>query len=131
MLIVQIYVDDIIFGATNHFLCEEFSKLMQEKFEMSMMGELKFFLGLQIKQCNDGIFINQTKYTRDILKNFGMERVKLRKTPTITTTKLIKEENGKPVDEKRFKGMIESLLYLTASRPNILFATFQFSPGTT
>ena len=62
LLIVQIYVDDIIFGATNHCLCEEFSKLMQGDFEMSMMGELKFFLGLQIKQCKDGIFINQTKY---------------------------------------------------------------------
>ena len=61
LLIVQIYVDDIIFGANNHYLYEEFSKLMQGEFEMSMMGELKFFLGLQIKQCKDGIFINQTK----------------------------------------------------------------------
>ena len=67
LLIVQIYIDDIIFGATNHCLCEEFSTLMQGEFEMSMMGELKFFLGLQIKQCKDGIFINQTKYARDIL----------------------------------------------------------------
>ena len=68
LLIVQIYVENIIFGAINHYLCEEFSKLMQGEFEMSMMGELKFFLGLQIKQCKDGIFIDQTKYTRDILK---------------------------------------------------------------
>ena len=70
LLIVQIYVDDIIFGATNHYLCEEFSKLMQGEFEMSMMSELKFFLRLQIKQCKDGIFINQTKYTKDIPKKF-------------------------------------------------------------
>ena len=96
LLIVQIYVDDIIFGATNYCLCEEFSKLMQGKFEMSMMEELKFFLGLQIKQGKDGIFINQTKYARDILKKFGMDEVKSSKTPMSTTTKLNKDENGKP-----------------------------------
>ena len=72
LLIVQIYVDDIIFSATNHYLCEEFSKWMQGELKMSMMGELKFFLGLQIKQYKDEIFINQTKYARDILKKFGM-----------------------------------------------------------
>ena len=82
-----------IFGATNHCLCEKVSKLMQGEFEMNMMGELKFFLGLQIKQCKDGIFINQTKYTRDILKKFVMDGVKLRKTPMSTTTKLNKDEN--------------------------------------
>ena len=90
---------------------------------MSMMGELKFFLGLQIKQCKDGIFINKTKYARDILKKFGMDGDKSSKTPIRTTTKLNKCENGKPVDEKRFRSMIESLLYLTASRPDIIFAT--------
>ena len=90
---------------------------------MSMMRELKFFLGLQIKQCKDGIFINQTKYARDILKKFGMNGVKSSKTPMSTTTKLNKDENGKPVDEKCFRGMIRSLLYLTASRPHIMFAT--------
>ena len=100
---------------------------------MSMMGELKFFLRLQIKQCKDGIFINQTKYARDILKKFGMDGVKLSKTPMSTTTKLNKDENSKPVDEKWFRGMIGSLLYLTASRSDIMFATclcahFQSSP---
>ena len=70
---------------------------------MSMMGELKFFLGLQIKQWKDGIFINQTKYARDILKNFGMDGVKSSKTPMSTTTKLNEDENGKPVNEKWLK----------------------------
>ena len=84
LLIVQICVDDIIFGATNHCLCEEFSKLMQGEFKMSMMGELKFFLGLQIKQYKDGIFINQTKYARDILKKFRMDGIKSSKTPLST-----------------------------------------------
>ena len=122
MLIVQIYVDDIIFNATNHYLFDEFFKLMQGEFEMSMMGKLKFFLGLQIKQCKDEIFINQTKYARDILKKFGMDGVKSSK-PMSTTTKLNKDENDKLIDEKRFRVMIGSLLYLTASRPDIMFAT--------
>ena len=67
---------------------------------MSMMGELKFFLGLQMKRCKDRIFINQTKYSRDILKKFGMNGTKSRKTPMSTTTKLNKDKNDKPVDEK-------------------------------
>ena len=73
IIIVQIYVDDIIFGATNEKLCQVFSKHMQDEFEMSMMGELTYFLGLQIKQTNEGIFINQTKYTKELLKKFGMD----------------------------------------------------------
>ena len=96
---------------------------MQGEFEMSIMGELKFFLGLQIKQCKDEIFINQTKYARDILKKFGMDGVKSSKTPMSSTTKLNKDENDKPIDEKRFRGMIRSLLYLTASKLDIMFAT--------
>ena len=100
LLIVQIYVDDIIFGGTNHCLCEEFSKLMQGEFEMSLMGELKFFLSLQIKQGEDEIFNNQAKYTRDILKKFGMDGAKAIKTLMSTTTKLCKDESRKLVDEK-------------------------------
>ena len=71
MLVAQIYVDDIIFGATNQSLCEHFAKEMQSEFEMSMMGELTFFLSLQVKQSKDGIFINQAKYIKDMLKKFG------------------------------------------------------------
>ena len=70
ILIVQIYVDDIIFGATNESLCQEFSKVMQGEFEMSMMGELTFFLGLQVKQTKYDTFINQAKYVKDLLKRF-------------------------------------------------------------
>ncbi|WP_374695567.1 reverse transcriptase domain-containing protein [Areca yellow leaf disease phytoplasma] len=92
LLVVQIYVDDIIFGATNEILCQEFAKLMQGEFEMSMMGELNFFLGLQIKQT-DGIFINQAKYTRELSK-FGMETTKPIGTPMSPSCKLDKDENG-------------------------------------
>jgi len=73
LLIVQIYVDDIIFGSSNENMCSEFSKIMQKEFEMSMMGELNFFLGLQIKQTKNGIFINQSKYIKDLLKKFDIE----------------------------------------------------------
>ena len=133
LLLVQIYVDDIIFGATNSSLCNEFSKMMQQEFEMSMMGELSHFLGLQIKQTVDGIFINQSKYIGDMLKKFGMENAKAASTPMSTTTKLTKDELGKGVEEKLYRGMIGSLLYLTASRPDIMFsvclcARFQACP---
>jgi hypothetical protein len=81
LFICQIYVDDIIFGSTNQSFCDEFIKIMTDRFEMSMMGELKFFLGFQMKQLEDGTFLSQTKYTRDILKKFGMDKAKPIKTP--------------------------------------------------
>ena len=74
ILLVQIYVDDIIFGSTNDSLCKEFSQDMQNEFEMSMMGELNFFLGLQIKQTKNGIFISQSKYCKELINKFGMEK---------------------------------------------------------
>ncbi|WJX93540.1 hypothetical protein P8452_75051 [Trifolium repens] len=133
LLIVQVYVDDIIFGATNENMCEEFSNLMQSEFEMSMMGELRFFLGLQIKQLEDGIFICQEKYIKDLLKKYKMNEAKIMSTPMHPSTSLDRDENGKNVSEKEFRGMIGSLLYLTASRPDIVFsvglcARFQSSP---
>ncbi|KAH9751651.1 Integrase catalytic domain-containing protein [Citrus sinensis] len=133
ILIVQIYVDDIIFCSTNELLCKEFSLCMSKEFEMSMMGELKYFLGLQIKQSEEGIFINQAKYVKDLLKRFGIDDSKTKNTPMSTTTKLDKDEKGKEVDIKMYRGMIGSLLYLTASRPDIMFsvclcARFQSCP---
>jgi hypothetical protein len=81
LFICQIYVDDIIFGSTNKSSCEEFSRIMIQKFEISMMGELRYFLGFQIKQLQEGTFISQTKYIQDILKKFGMKDSKPIKTP--------------------------------------------------
>ena len=115
ILIVQIYVDDIIFGATNVSLCEEFAKSMHSEFEMSMMGELNFFLGLQIKQLKEGTFINQVKYIRDLLKKF-------KNTPMGSSIKLDMDEKGKSVDQTKYRGMIGSLLYLTASRSDIMYS---------
>ena len=122
ILLVQIYVDDIIFGATNESLCKEFSNIMQSEFEMSMMGELNFFLGLQIKQTTNGIFINQSKYCKELLKRFGMDNAKEIATPMSTACYLDKDEGGKSVDIKKYRGMIGSLLYLSASRPDIMFS---------
>ncbi|KAK6148275.1 hypothetical protein DH2020_019187 [Rehmannia glutinosa] len=132
-LLVQIYVDDIIFGATNDSLCKKFSKLMQGEFEMSMIGELNFFLGLQIKQCQEGIYISQSKYTKELLKKFGIEEGRTVSTPMATNVKIDKDEKGKSVDESKYRGMIGNLLYLTAIRPDILHAVclcahFQSNP---
>ena len=96
-------------------LCEDFSTTMQKEFEMSLMGELTYFLGLQIKQTIEGIFINQEKYTKELLKCFKMDSTSGKPTPMSTTTSLDKDEIGKDVDTKLYRGMIGSLFYLTAS----------------
>ncbi|GKC06112.1 putative ribonuclease H-like domain-containing protein [Tanacetum coccineum] len=98
ILLVQVYVDDIIFGSTKMELCIAFEKLMHEKFHMSSIGELTFFLGLQVKQKKDGIFISQDKYVDEILKKFGFTEVKTASTPIETQKPLLKDEDGKEVD---------------------------------
>ncbi|KAK2382949.1 putative mitochondrial protein [Trifolium repens] len=122
VLLVQIYVDDIIFGSTNPSLVKSFSSLMQGEFEMSMMGELTYFLGLQIKQLEEGTFIYQTKYCLELLKKFGMTDSKHMETPMASTCALSKDEEGKDVEITKYRGIIGSLLYLTASRPDIMFS---------
>jgi hypothetical protein len=106
LFICQIYVDDIIFGSTNKSTCEEFCRIMVQKFEMSMMWELKYFLRFQIKQLQEGAFISQTKYIRDILKKFGMKNDKSIKTPMGTNGHLDLDMGGKSVDQKVYWSMI-------------------------
>ena len=106
---------------------------MKTEFEMSMMGELRFFLGLQIQQLDTGIYISKTKYVLEILKKFDFENVNGKETLIALFTSLDEDLSGKRVDEKKYWGMIGSLLYLTASKPDIRFATcfcarFQFEP---
>jgi hypothetical protein len=124
LFVCQIYVDDIIFCSTNKFFCDEFSKIMTDRFEMSMMGELKYFLDFQIKQLEDGTFISQTKYTHDLLKKFDIDKAKTIKTPMGTNGHLDLDMDGKLVDQKVFCSMIGSLLYLCASRPDIIFSVY-------
>nr|GEV86742.1 uncharacterized mitochondrial protein AtMg00810-like [Tanacetum cinerariifolium] len=133
ILLVQVYVDDIIFGSTKKELCNAFERLMHEKFQMSSMGELTFFSGLQGKQKNDGIFISQDKYIAEILKKFGFTEVKNASTAMQTQKLLLKDKDGEKVDVHMYRSMIGSLMYLTSSRPDIMFvvcacARYQVNP---
>ena len=100
---------------------------MQKEFEMGMMGEITFFLGFHIKQMKERISITQSKYTRELLKKFRMESSKIVRTPMIPSYKLEKDEYGKSVDIKLYRDMIGSLLYLTASRPDIMFSICMYA----
>jgi hypothetical protein len=122
LFVCQTYVDDIIFDYTNKSFCDEFSKIMTDMFEMSMMDVLTYFLGFQIKQVKDGIFISQTKYTHDIRKKFGMDKTKPIKTPMGTNGHLDLDMDGTSVDQKIYRSLIGSLLYLCAPRSNIMLS---------
>ncbi|GJS65931.1 putative ribonuclease H-like domain-containing protein [Tanacetum coccineum] len=135
ILLVQVYVDDIIFGSTKKSLCDEFEGLMHKRFQMSSMGELTFFLGLQVQQKEDGIFISQDKYVAEILKKFNFATVKTTSTPMEPNKALVKDEEAYSVDVHLYRSMIGSLMYLTTSRPDITFAVcvyvrFQVTPKT-
>ncbi|GJR43040.1 retrovirus-related pol polyprotein from transposon TNT 1-94 [Tanacetum coccineum] len=119
---VQIYVDDIIFASTDPRDCDRFSNEMSSKFQMSMMGQISFFLGLQISQNPRGIFINQSKYAKEILKKFDLHNSDPVDTPMVERTKLDEDLSGIPVDQTRYRGMVGCLMYLTASRPDLVFA---------
>ncbi|GJS96710.1 retrovirus-related pol polyprotein from transposon TNT 1-94 [Tanacetum coccineum] len=122
ILLVQIYVDDIIFASTTPELCDQFSKIMCSKFKMSMMGKISFFLELQISQSPRGIFINQSKYALESLRKYGMESSDPVDTPMVEKSKLDEDTQRKAVDPTHYRGMIGTLMYLTASRPGLTFA---------
>ncbi|KAL8156461.1 hypothetical protein AgCh_001526 [Apium graveolens] len=111
LLLVQIYVDDIIFGSTNAKLCDRFAKLMQSRYQMSMMGELSYFLGLQVKQNEECTFINQSKYTRNLLKKFRMQDCSTTSTPMATATKLDKD-TGSSIDITNYRAVKRIFKYL-------------------
>nr|GEZ32749.1 hypothetical protein [Tanacetum cinerariifolium] len=129
----KVHMDDIIFGSINKGLCKAFEKLMKDKFQMSSMGELTFFLGLQVKQNDNGIFISQDKYVAEILRKFGLTDRKSASTPIDNEKPLLKDPDGEDVDVHIYRSMIGSLMYLTSSRPDIMFAIcacarFQVAP---
>ncbi|GJT62852.1 retrovirus-related pol polyprotein from transposon TNT 1-94 [Tanacetum coccineum] len=133
ILLVQIYVDDTIFASTNTAMCDEFANPMTTKFKMSMMGQMSFFLGLQISQSARGIFINQSKYAYEIVKKYGLQSIDNVDTPMIKNKKLDEALQGKQIDATLYHGMIGSLMYLTASRPDLnydvcLCARYQAKP---
>ncbi|KAJ9544703.1 hypothetical protein OSB04_024410 [Centaurea solstitialis] len=123
IVVIQIYVDDIIFGSISRELCQKFETIMTEEFKMSMMGEINFFLGLQVRQFSDGIFINQSKYIFDLLKKYDMSGCHSIGTPMATGNSIGPDHEGKDVDLRNYRSMVGSLMYLTASRPDIMFAT--------
>ncbi|GKD96184.1 retrovirus-related pol polyprotein from transposon TNT 1-94 [Tanacetum coccineum] len=119
LLLVQVYVDDIIFAASAPELCDLFAKIMCSKFKMSMMGKILFFLGLQIFQNPKGIFINQSKYALESLKKYSFDSCDPVDTPMVEKSKLDEDKEGKTVDPSQYRGMIGTLFYLTASRPDL------------
>nr|GEW36421.1 putative ribonuclease H-like domain-containing protein [Tanacetum cinerariifolium] len=121
ILLVQVYVDDIIFGSNKKKLCISFENMMHEMFQMSSIGELTFFLGLQMKQKQDGMSISQDKYVAEILKKYRFTEVKNESTPMETQKPLLKDKDGEKVDVHMYRSMIGSLMYFISSRPDIMF----------
>ncbi|CAL2260119.1 unnamed protein product [Prunus armeniaca] len=133
VLIAQVYVDDIVVGSTSDLHVQDFIHVMTSEFEMSLVGELNYFLGLQIKQSHDGIFVSQSKYAKNLVTKFGLEGAKSARTPMSTSAKIHRDLHGKSVDQTLYRSMIGSLLYLTANKPDISFsvgvcARFQSDP---
>nr|GEU83149.1 hypothetical protein [Tanacetum cinerariifolium] len=126
ILLVQIYVDDIIFGSTNPKYSKRFEKLTHSRFEMSLMGEMKFFLGLQIHQSPRDIFINRAKYASEILHKHGMDKGQSIGTPMAMKPKLDADLSGNPVDQTDYRSKRGSLMYLTSSCPDIVQAGSSF-----
>jgi hypothetical protein len=120
LLVVLVYVDDIILGCTNESFVQWFSNSMQTEFEMFMIGELSYFLSLKVNQSSAGIFISQEKYLKEMLKKFQMEDSSPVSKPMVVDCKLSKDDMSPDVDQRTYRSMIGSLLYITASRPDIM-----------
>jgi hypothetical protein len=126
-------VDDIIFGVSSHLLVSNFQEMVEKEFQISMMGVLTFFLGIQVKQTKQVTFVHQAKYTKDLKKKFNLAELKPVSTLMSTATSLDPEENGEAADQSEYRSMIGSLLYLTATGSDIQFTVclcvhFQASP---
>ncbi|GKC70276.1 retrovirus-related pol polyprotein from transposon TNT 1-94 [Tanacetum coccineum] len=129
VLLVQIYVDDIIFASTTTELCDKFFEIMCSKFKMPMMGKISFFLGLQISQSPRGIFLNQSKYALESLKKYGMESCDLVDTLMVEKSKLAKDTQGKAIDPTHYRGMVGTLMYLTFNRPDLVYDVYTDHAG--
>ena len=120
MIIIVVYIGDVIFGSDLQILSVKFSSEMKKEFEMSMLGELTFFLGLKVSQMEKGTFISQTKYIKEMLKKFKMEESKPVSTPMVTGCKLSKDDESLEVDHTIYRSMIGILFYLTNARPDVM-----------
>ncbi|CAJ2635972.1 unnamed protein product [Trifolium pratense] len=122
ILIVSLYVDDLIYTGNDEEMFESFKRSMKSKFAMTDLGRMRYFLGVEIKQAENGIFIYQQKYAQDILMRFGMENCNKVCSPIVTGCKLTKNEGGKLVDATEYRQMIGCLMYLLATRPDLAFS---------
>jgi Reverse transcriptase (RNA-dependent DNA polymerase) len=122
MLVVALYVDDLIFTGSNYEMVDEFKRVMKSEFKMTNLGLIFYFLGLEIKQEDGGIFISQEAYVKKILKRFKIEDCKLVNTPIDCGVKLSRHDKGNVVDATLYKSLVGSLRYLTCTRPDILYA---------
>jgi hypothetical protein len=134
-LLLQIYMDDIILDGSSHALMSSFKEIMENEFQMCLMGELTFFLGIQVKQTKQDTFIHQTKYTKDLMKKFNMAKLNPMSSLMSMAMMLNPDENGEEVDQREYRSIIGSLLYLTVTRLDIQFivylcARFKASPHT-
>lgn len=123
ILIVCIYVDDLVFTGNDNLMLEEFKASMKQEFEMSDLGRMKYFLGIEVLQTNGGVFITQRQYAQDILQRFQMEDCNSTLNPIVPGSKLSKDEGGVQVDSTMFKQIVGSLMYLSATRPDMMFVT--------
>jgi len=133
LLIIIVYVDDIIFCSNEESMSQNFASVIQQEFEMSLLGELTYFLGLQVQQTKDGIFLSQTKYLKQILKKYRMEDSNPVCTPMVTGCSLSSNDESAAVHQPTYRSMIDSMLYLTGTRLNIMHAVgivrrFQVNP---
>jgi hypothetical protein len=122
LLIVSLYVDDLICTGNDLTMVHNFKNSMKEHFAMTDLGKMRYFLGVEVTQSELGIIIQQNKYAEEILKRFGMENCNIVKSPIVTGCKLVKDENGKPVDAKEYKQIVGSLMYLLATRPDLTYS---------
>nr|KYP73058.1 Retrovirus-related Pol polyprotein from transposon TNT 1-94 [Cajanus cajan] len=122
MMVVALYVDDLIFTGSNAKLIKEFKEIMMKEFEMTDLGLMKYFLGLEVKQSNEGIFISQERYALEILKKFKMEDCNPVSTPMEPGTKLSKFDGGERADSGRYRSLVGSLRYLTCTRPDLMLS---------
>jgi len=122
ILIVVLYVDDPIFTGNSDLFIVDFKEAMKNEFEMTDLGLLKYFLGIEVKQIEHGIFISQTNYAKQIVKRFKMENSKPAPTPIATGLKLSKEDSSKEVNPTLYKSMVGSLMYLIATRSDLMYA---------
>lgn len=122
ILIVVLYVDDLIFTSNDASLIADFKAVMKSEFEMTHLGFLRYFLGIEVDQSENGVFISQVKYVEAVLKRFNMHNSKTTVTPTVVGLKLTKEDSSKDFEPKLYKSIVDSLMYLTATRPDIMHA---------